>query len=193
MLRRQSGDTIIEVLMAITIFSMVGVGAISIMNQGTNAAQRALEITQVRHQVDAQAEALRAVHQAYSVNPGGTGAMWASIAAPTDTSTWSEDQSCPSTAADVGGSFIMDPSKASVLGGQWLSSINDSNAPPHAQVIQGSPSTAYGMWIERTRHVADGARSPVAYDFNIRACWYSAGMPNTPSQIETLVRLYDPS
>jgi len=43
------GDTLIEVLLAVTIFSMLAVGVITVMNQGTHAAQRALEITLVRH------------------------------------------------------------------------------------------------------------------------------------------------
>ena len=45
------GDTIVEVVFAVTIFSMVTVGAISIMNKGVAIAQQSLEITLVRQNV----------------------------------------------------------------------------------------------------------------------------------------------
>lgn len=63
---RQHGDTIIEVLLAVTVFSMVAVGGMAIMNQGAAMAQRSLEISLVRQQIDAQADALRYIHHAYA-------------------------------------------------------------------------------------------------------------------------------
>lgn len=81
--RAEQGDTIIEVLFAVAVFAMVGVGAMSIMSQGTAAAQRSLEITLVRQQMDAQAEAIRYIHQSYVASfqknggaPTGTAAEW---------------------------------------------------------------------------------------------------------------------
>ena len=46
--RHERGDTIIEVMFAFVLFSMVIVGAFMIMNQGMALAQRSLEVTQVR-------------------------------------------------------------------------------------------------------------------------------------------------
>ena len=63
--RLNRGDTLIEVLFAVTVFSLVAVGGISIMNQGTAAAQRSLEITLVRQQIDSQAETLRFLNASY--------------------------------------------------------------------------------------------------------------------------------
>ncbi len=60
-----SGDSLIEVLLGITIFSAVSVGGIAIMNSGLNQAQRSLEITMARNEIDAQAEALRFIHNNY--------------------------------------------------------------------------------------------------------------------------------
>lgn len=60
-----SGDSLIEVLLGITIFSAVSVGGIAIMNSGLNQAQRSLEITMTRNEIDAQAEALRFIHNNY--------------------------------------------------------------------------------------------------------------------------------
>ncbi|MCD8561780.1 hypothetical protein LRY29_01800 [Candidatus Saccharibacteria bacterium] len=55
----------IEVLFAITVFSLVVVSALALMNQGTAASQRALEVTLVRQQIDNQAETLRFLHESY--------------------------------------------------------------------------------------------------------------------------------
>ena len=63
--QRQSGDTIIEVILAISIFSLVAVAGLSVMNKGNASAQRSLEITLVRNQIDAQAEILRFWNAAY--------------------------------------------------------------------------------------------------------------------------------
>src|SRR5664279_89500 len=83
------GDTIIEVLFAVAIFSMIAVGSLSIMNQSLATAQRSLEITLVRQQMDAQAETLRYVNQAYIANfqrggaaPTGIAAEWSSANNP---------------------------------------------------------------------------------------------------------------
>lgn len=81
---RQRGDTIVEVILAVTIFSLVAVGGMAVMNQGTAAAQRALEIGLVRAQIDAQADALRYAHNAYvsSLGSGDSEAktVWDAIA-----------------------------------------------------------------------------------------------------------------
>ena len=60
-----SGDSLIEVLLGITVFSAVSVGGSAIMNSGLNQAQRSLEITMARNEIDAQAEALRFIHNNY--------------------------------------------------------------------------------------------------------------------------------
>src|SRR5664279_826252 len=62
---RTRGDTLVEVLFAVAIFSLVAVGGLAIMNQGTATSQRALEITLVRQEVDSQAETLRFLNASY--------------------------------------------------------------------------------------------------------------------------------
>ena len=79
---REKGDTIIEVLFAITVFSLVAVGGLSLMNQGTTMAQRALEIGLVRQQMDAQSDALRYLNSAYieDFHNGGTATdVWKAV------------------------------------------------------------------------------------------------------------------
>ena len=59
------GDTLVEIMFAVGIFGLVAIGAIGIMNKGLYDAQKALEITMARQEIDAQAEALRFLHEAY--------------------------------------------------------------------------------------------------------------------------------
>lgn len=180
------GDTLIEVLLAVTVFSLVAIGTIGVMNQGTNAAQRALEITLVREQIDAQAEALRAAHQAYLADRTST--LWPHVVAEADNS--ASIDVCPRNETELNGAFVMNTSTADVIDSNWFGSISDiANAPPYSKIEGGK---AYGLWVEK-RHIAGTIQTPGRYDFRVRACWFGAGTGSTPMKVETLVRLYDPA
>lgn len=60
------GDSLIEVMFSVGVFALVAVGSVGIMNQGLYTAQNSLEITMARNEIDAQAEALRFIHAAYT-------------------------------------------------------------------------------------------------------------------------------
>ena len=59
------GDTIVEVMFALTIFTLVAVMSIAMMNSGVRQAENALENVTVRNEINAQAEALRFIHSSY--------------------------------------------------------------------------------------------------------------------------------
>jgi len=203
--KNQRGDTIIEVLLAITVFSMLAVGAIAIMNQGINSAQRALEVTQVRQQIDAQAEALRYIHQTYinglsdGNEDGGFITVWENLRTKAGATVAVSDFS---SSGDIRCSLIS--SQAFVLNARSASIATESplsmSAPPvpgetppaYAQLVYGNDRLyPYGIWIEAQRD--DGSTTGgVGYiDFHIRACWESPG--NSPAiTLGTIVRLYDP-
>ncbi|MDO4747335.1 MAG: hypothetical protein Q4A70_03285 [Candidatus Saccharibacteria bacterium] len=61
----KKGDTLIEVMLAVGIFSMVAVAVVAVMSNGTAGAQTALETTLTREEIDAQAEALRFIQSSY--------------------------------------------------------------------------------------------------------------------------------
>ena len=65
MVRTRTGDTLIEVTIAIGIFSMIAIGVASVMSSGTSGSQTALETTLARAEIAAQAEALRFIHSSY--------------------------------------------------------------------------------------------------------------------------------
>ena len=62
---KRRGDTLIEVMLSISIFAMVALVTINMMNGGINTAQRTLEYEMARNEIDAQAEALRFIQNGY--------------------------------------------------------------------------------------------------------------------------------
>lgn len=63
--KRFFGDTLIEVMFAAGIFSMVAISVVALMNNSTSRIQSALESTMTRNEIDAEAEALRYIQSAY--------------------------------------------------------------------------------------------------------------------------------
>lgn len=201
--RRQRGDTIIEVLFAVTVFSLIVVSAISLMNQGTAASQRSLEMTQVRQEVDSQAEALRFMHDSY------VQAYFAGINLSSATGPAAEyakvikqiEDNAPPSASEFGtvpcdtpppGSFVLNPRTATVS----LNSALFSYPSTYAKLVySGSTLTqAQGVWVEGVMSgtSADANQANTGYiDFHIRGCWDAPGLEQ-PMNIGTIVRLYEP-
>lgn len=199
--RFQPGDTLIEVLFAVTVFSLVVVGSISIMNQGTNASQHSLEITLVRQQIDGQAESLRFLHDSYvaayqsGATYSGPAAQWAAML----TSIKATNASSATSFTDIGttcptppsGSFIINSTSAAFLSGNAVSFAQPTS---FAQIdYSKSPVSAQGIWVEAIRSQAGtGTEANTGYiDFHIMACWPVAGS-SVPATIGTIVRLYEP-
>lgn len=209
--KAEAGDTLIEVMFAFAIFALVAVGSLTIMNQGIAAAQRSLEISLVRAQMDAQAEAIRYIHQAYvaayqpgGATPTGIAGEWVKMtsesagkgvgqAAPFGENVGSE---CPATIP--GKPFILNARTAKVNSAAPLSVAPDGTSlPPFSQVMYtldagGVPvvQNAYGIWVEAVP--SDIATNGTGFvDFHIRACWSAAGSAR-PMTLGTIVRLYEP-
>lgn len=66
-MRVKRGDTIVEVAFSIAIFSLVAVISIILMNSGLATAQASLEVTMARNEINAQAEAIRFIHNSFSL------------------------------------------------------------------------------------------------------------------------------
>ena len=65
------GDTIVEAVVAIAIYSIVAVLALSSMSSGLSTAQRNLESTMSRTAIDSQSEALRYYYESYIAAKSG--------------------------------------------------------------------------------------------------------------------------
>lgn len=208
-LRRQQerGDTIIEVLFAVAVFAMVAVASMTIMNQATTAAQRALEVTLVRQQIDAQAEAIRYIHQAYVASfqkdgpvATGTAAEWEKMTNPatgkgasaaSDFGVVSGAQCLTTTPGEK--PFILN-ARTARLHPTTPAMLPQAGAsvPPFAQVQYDGSSVitmSYGLWVEAVPSTGAGQTGFV--DFHIRACWESPGS-SAPMTLGTIVRLYEP-
>lgn len=59
------GDTFIEVMVAMAVLAVVTIVTVTMMNSGLNVAERSLELTTARNELNAQAEALRFIHSSY--------------------------------------------------------------------------------------------------------------------------------
>ena len=68
----KKGDTLIEVTLAVGIFSMIAIAVTAVMSSGTAGAQTALETTLTREEIDTQAEAIRFIHTSYTINKKDT-------------------------------------------------------------------------------------------------------------------------
>jgi type II secretory pathway pseudopilin PulG len=208
--RQQGGDTIIEVLFAVAVFAMVAVGSLSIMNLGTATAQRSLEISLVRQQIDAQAEALRFIHQSYIAAyqkegggvPTGTAVEWQKMTNKTTGKgadgasafgAITEQGTCP-TSVPGQKPFILNARKAAVGNSSpAMASPAGSSLPPFAQVFYNDDSSinqAYGIWIEAVPSTTIPGE-PGFVDFHIRTCW-DGPASSAPMTLGTIVRLYEP-
>ena len=211
--QRERGDTLIEVLFAITVFSLIVVSSLAIMNQGAAAAQRSLEISLVSQQIDNQAEALRFLHESYVTNyysgyatdpnltiQGPTGQFYEIVKLAnlkrsdgvTQASAFGASATCPTP---PGRSFIINTNTATINSvptvfqpaEKYSELIYDAANP-------ASLTAARGIWIEPIKAGAttNPTTSSTGYiDFHIRACWQAPGV-SVPVTLGTIVRLYEP-
>jgi type II secretory pathway pseudopilin PulG len=177
------GDTLVEVLMAIVVLSMVIVGAITIMSRGLKASELAVEHTQVRFQINAQTQLLRYLRDGYSSDPASAeGQAWASlfsgatVYADTTASNYN-DAACGMTSGKIG--FYLTQSGGNVVVNRF-----DDTVKPATYALPGQ-----GLWIEMTR---SSGISPAYVDVMFRACWSGIG-DSTDQQAVTVLRLYDPA
>lgn len=203
MLRLERGDTLVEVLFAVSVFSLVSVLGISIMNQATATSQRALQITIVRQEIDAQAEVLRFLNNSY-VAAFRSGVLSYDINTPagqwsrlnTQSSTFLTDSAdslkyedttaCP--AAVPARSFILNSKTAKLETSKYTPALT---YPQISYDGSSNVAQAYGIWVQAIRSSGDVAGSGGYVDFYIKACWESPGQ-SIPIKDATIVRLYEP-
>ena len=191
------GDTLIEVLFAVAVFSLVAVGGMSIMNAGLATAQRSLEMSLAREEMDSQGETIRFIHDSYV-------ATYPNVISGEPSEEWQKiiDNQVVTTASQFGDCTI--PNRAFVVNTK-TAKINttasiQSSVPTYSQIrfsqvvpVTNPPSTtasisaAEGIWVEAVK----SSSSNKFIDFHIRACWDSAGS-NVPVTLGTIVRLYEP-
>lgn len=189
------GDTIVEVLIAVTVFSLLAVTSLSVMNKGVNTAQRALEISLVRQEMNSQAEMLRFVHDSYiSGADSAPGKVWADVIKDVNVTAASSLASLSSLATDC----RPPSSKAFIINPKQLNVVNGTDYFKTAQIFpkiafnsSGAVTRVEGFWVQQLKTPAFSG-APGYRDFHIRACWSAPGS-SVPITLGTIVRLYEPS
>lgn len=201
------GDTLIEVLIASSIFGFIAIAGVNIMNQGVSTAQRALEISLVRQEMDAQASTLRFLNSSYvaAYQPGDAATdypintpagQWARMVSGIGSAVATSLSTCPSAATGLrAGSFILNTRRATfhaLTTANWQKSITFSQINYNAS-DDFAANGVQGIWIEAVRTVVinNNQGNAQSIDFHIRACWESPGQ-SAPITLGTIVRLYEP-
>lgn len=189
--RREQGDTLIEVVLAIAIFTVAAVATITILNQGVAISQRSLEKSLVRQQIDSQAEVIRYLRM--TNDPAWQAILSGHLVTQPLTL---PDAACP-TLTDISvstaKSFFVTKDTAGhfVVNTITSASTNYQSAATYSQ-IDYTPATpiAKGLWVQVTKAENVSGNSTLdAYDFYINTCWDSIGTTQ-PMTIGTIVRLY---
>lgn len=218
MLARERGDTLIEVLFAVSIFSAVAVGTIVIMNQGIASAQQALEINLVRNQIDTQAELLRHLNNAKLTSLGrndtdeskewdkavgqGAGGSYQPSATAASYGAIAKFEDCKPGSLPVN-AFFVNPATGKVIRQADVpgNAFRETQTFAQVQALPGAtPPTQYisnMLWVEPVSSTRDTSTYTLDragyYDFHIRACWESPGAGGGVMKLGTIVRLYVPN
>ena len=184
------GDTLVEVLLGVTIFSLVAVIALETMNRGMAIAQYSLETTLVRQQVDAQAEMLRYAHDMKNdtwkklVDNNSV-----SVSAVNDNEGSLGVEKCPDDFSTKEFALAATPSLASKI--SILNNPGDYKAAETYARVDSDAKKTYGISVRLVKpSTVTGSRDSNKYDAYIKACWMPVGS-KMPATIGTIVRLYD--
>ena len=206
----KKGDTLIEVAIAIGVFSVIAISVVSVMSSGTSSAQLALETTLAREEIDSQAESLRFIHDTYVSSGEG---IWETITGNAVEASGDVMQYSPETCVELyddenptyGYAFVINPRKISDANSAYvkLSDNTDKIVPAttYPRLIfddSGKLTDDYsntdlyraeGIYVVAVK--GEAADTPSYYDFYIRSCWYGTGNEE-PSTISTVIRLHNP-
>ena len=184
------GDTLVEVLLGVTIFSLVAVISLETMNRGMAIAQYSLETTLVRQQVDAQAEMLRYAHDMKNdtwkklVDNNSV-----SVSAVNDNEGNLGVEKCPDDFSTKEFALAATPSLASKI--SILNNPGDYKAAETYARVDSDTKKTYGISVRLVKpSTTTGSRDSNKYDAYIKACWMPVGS-KMPATIGTIVRLYD--
>ena len=184
------GDTLVEVLLGVTIFSLVAIIALETMNRGMAIAQYSLETTLVRQQVDAQAEMLRYAHDMKNdtwkklVDNNSV-----SVSAVNDNEGNLGVEKCPDDFSTKEFALAATPSLASKI--SILNNPGDYKAAETYARVDSDTKKTYGISVRLVKpSTATGSKDSNKYDAYIKACWMPVGS-KMPATIGTIVRLYD--
>ena len=201
MRRFSRGDTIIEVMFSFTVLSILVVSTYVVMNRGTQIAQRSLEITLVRQQIDSQISLIR---YAQANNTEAWQNIRANYVVPSEviinpTSFVEANSRCPTVAQNdiTAGrkSFFLaqNPNNNDVrLINVDSSSYGEPQVYSQVDYRDSANPRSYGVFVQVTKAEKNTNVGVVgdSFDVYVSTCWDSVGT-SVPSTIGTITRIYD--
>jgi len=186
--KSEQGDTIVEVLLAMSVLATVLTICISLMNYGFSLALQSMDRTNTQALMNGQAALLRVARDKYV--SGEDTAGWQAIISSTYivgtvAPTYQPNASgCSATAKR----FYLQPQPSLGDPKPW-EPVNAATLPTMRTGTY--PAVGDGMWIQAYRIDPDGSTGsqPYYYDFYIKSCWYTPGS-KVKQEAKTIVRLY---
>ena len=178
----KKGDTLIEVTLAVGIFSMVAIAIVAVMSSGISSAQTSPEATLTREEIDTQAEAIRFIHSAYisdqKVEKSPYTTIWKAIANNASEVTENEEEakallqfqpsSCQSLYSPLQNAFIINTRE---LGNLKNNSdinkvyISSNNNPDRFSQTTTYPRLVYQRGEGNTSNTTDSTSLYEGYDY----------------------------
>lgn len=173
---KQRGDTLIEVLLALGILSMVVVGCMSIMNFSFGTGLDTTARTRTLALLNGQANLLKSARDSYVHRQNVDD--WKNIRSHSTSLSLAQSNPCQ-VGADANSRFYLNANAAN----HWAQLQTTAGG----KTDTAQPQLGNGIWIEAYRH--DPLNGPNFYDFYIKACWQGN---RSEQQLVSVVRLYDP-
>jgi prepilin-type N-terminal cleavage/methylation domain-containing protein len=184
----QRGDTLIEVLIAITVLGIVVAGVMAVMNRSLVGILNSAERTASRADINSETDLIN-----YVYNNDKT--IWGKImdvAYPGNS-----DGSAPDVAKDIckintstPGSFYLKPvydTSGGVSGVTFRDNLTATNGANQTQrAIIGK-----GLWVDAVSYPKTATNIRPYVDFYIKACWVPLGGSSVNSQSVTITRIYN--
>lgn len=170
----QRGDTLIEVMLALSVLGIVSVTTMSIMNRSTLQAMDTVERTAVRSDINSQIELLNYTRDHYQSSEA-----WGQIVArkTTDIAAVNDADKCK-------------PSSSSFYLTQDGDGVKVNTDGIVANNPNGRATPGNGIWIDAVYVSSD----PIPYySFYVKACWTRAGNNHVTASSSTVARIYDSS
>lgn len=178
---RQRGDTLVEVMLATVVLSVVVVGAFSLMNKGIATSYGVLERTEVRSHLTRQIELVTYFRDRYAqtIREGAPtteypASVWSAIIAKSSAAASSTD---PNQCVANDGFYLANDGAGTEYSVRDYTHVTPS----------GIPAAGSGVWLEATR--SDASVAVPYVDVYVKACWDA--VEGGGGTMSSTVRLYD--
>ena len=167
------GDTLVEVMLSISILGMVVVGCMAIMNRSSLNVLNSIDRTAVRADINRQTELAN-----YAKDHEGSSSAWANIVNLAATNTDSINEMCKTNGN--GKSFFLDISSDDVV----VKTGNDVKG----KNTTGRAEPGYGIWIDAVAVTPVESAAPSYIDLYVKSCWTRLGS-DAEAKSNTILRL----